>query len=93
MPNDLMARVLRPARQRWPVDYRVHHGGAPYIGLRINEPGIYNDAQIAAWKQVTDAVHAKGGRIFMQIWHAGRAAHPGAERRRAHRILQQRHRY
>lgn len=42
----------------------------------VNEPGIYNDAQIAAWKVVTDAVHAKGGRIFMQIWHAGRAAHP-----------------
>ncbi|WP_277623923.1 alkene reductase [Undibacterium sp. TS12] len=40
------------------------------------EPGIYNDAQIAAWKVVTDAVHAKGGKIFMQIWHAGRAAVP-----------------
>lgn len=40
------------------------------------EPGIYNDAQRQAWRQVTDAVHAKGGRIFMQIWHAGRAAHP-----------------
>ena len=39
------------------------------------EPGIYNDAQVAAWKQVTDAVHAKKGRIFLQIWHAGRAAH------------------
>lgn len=42
----------------------------------INEPGVYSDAQVAGWKQTTDAVHAKGGRIFMQIWHAGRAAHP-----------------
>jgi len=41
-----------------------------------NDPGIYSDEQIAGWKKVTDAVHAKGGRIFMQIWHAGRAAHP-----------------
>lgn len=40
------------------------------------EPGIYSDAQIAGWKQVTDAVHAKGGRIFLQIWHGGRACHP-----------------
>ncbi|MDB5891706.1 MAG: alkene reductase [Polaromonas sp.] len=49
---------------------------APGTSAFINEPGIYSDAQIAAWKKVTDAVHAKGGRIFMQIWHAGRAAHP-----------------
>ena len=42
----------------------------------IAEPGIYSEAQIQAWKLTTDAVHAKGGRIFMQIWHAGRAAHP-----------------
>lgn len=40
------------------------------------EPGIYSDAQIAAWKKVTDAVHAKGGRIVLQIWHGGRACHP-----------------
>ena len=40
------------------------------------EPGIYSEAQIAGWKQVTDAVHAKGGRIFLQIWHGGRACHP-----------------
>jgi N-ethylmaleimide reductase len=49
---------------------------APGTSAFINEPGIYSDAQIAAWKLTTDAVHAKGGRIFMQIWHAGRAAHP-----------------
>lgn len=40
------------------------------------EPGIYNAAQINEWKKVTDAVHAKGGKIFLQIWHSGRAAHP-----------------
>lgn len=38
-------------------------------------PGIYTDDQIAGWKLVTDAVHAKGGRIFAQLWHVGRASH------------------
>jgi N-ethylmaleimide reductase len=40
------------------------------------EPGIYSPAQIEGWKLVTDAVHAAGGRIFLQIWHGGRACHP-----------------
>jgi N-ethylmaleimide reductase len=40
------------------------------------EPGIYSAAHAAAWKQVTDAVHAAEGRIFLQIWHGGRACHP-----------------
>ncbi|MGB4498058.1 MAG: alkene reductase [Methylococcaceae bacterium] len=40
------------------------------------EPGIYSDEQIAGWKKVTDAVHEKGGLIFLQIWHGGRACHP-----------------
>lgn len=39
------------------------------------EPGIYSTAQIEGWKKVTDAVHAKGGRIFLQVWHGGRACH------------------
>ena len=40
------------------------------------EPGIYSEAQVSGWKRVTDAVHAKGGKIFLQIWHGGRACHP-----------------
>lgn len=35
-------------------------------------PGLWNDAQVAGWKQVTDAVHAAGGRIVSQLWHVGR---------------------
>lgn len=38
-------------------------------------PGIYSDAQVAGWRQVTDAVHARGGRIALQIWHTGRMSH------------------
>ncbi len=41
-----------------------------------HEPGIYSEAQIAAWKQVTDTVHHEGGKIALQIWHGGRACHP-----------------
>jgi NADPH2 dehydrogenase len=44
------------------------HGGFP------NVPGIYNDAQIEAWKSVTNAVHSKGSYIFLQLWALGRAA-------------------
>jgi N-ethylmaleimide reductase len=39
-------------------------------------PGIHSDAQVAGWRQVTDAVHAAGGRIFLQLWHVGRMSHP-----------------
>lgn len=37
-------------------------------------PGIYNDEQVAGWRGVSDAVHAAGGKIFMQLWHGGRVA-------------------
>ena len=38
-------------------------------------PGIYSEAQIAGWREVVDAVHAKGGIIFLQLWHVGRVSH------------------
>lgn len=38
-------------------------------------PGLYTAEQIAGWRKVTDAVHAKGGRIFVQLWHVGRVSH------------------
>ncbi len=39
-------------------------------------PGIYTDEQVAGWKKVTDAVHAEGGKIVLQLWHVGRISHP-----------------
>ena len=39
-------------------------------------PGIYSPEQIAGWKQVTTAVHEKGGVMFAQLWHVGRVSHP-----------------
>jgi N-ethylmaleimide reductase len=42
----------------------------------IRCPGIHTKAQIEGWKQVTTAVHAAGGRIYLQVWHCGRVSHP-----------------
>ena len=39
------------------------------------EGGLYDEATVAGWRRVTDAVHARGGRILVQLWHPGRAAH------------------
>jgi N-ethylmaleimide reductase len=51
----------------------VMEGNSAFHG---REPGIYSPAQVAAWKKVTDAVHARGGLIWLQLWHGGRACHP-----------------
>ena len=45
--------------------------GDGYLG----SPGLYSDDQIAGWRAITDTVHAKGGRIFLQLYHAGRQSH------------------
>jgi N-ethylmaleimide reductase len=42
----------------------------------INTPGIHSPQQIQGWKKVTDAVHKKGGQIFLQLWHVGAISHP-----------------
>lgn len=44
--------------------------GAPWV------PGIYNEAQIQAWRKVVDKVHEKDAKIFLQLWHTGRISHP-----------------
>ena len=54
------------------------------VGGRV--PGIWSAAQVAGWRDVTDAVHAKGGRIFCQLLHAGRVAQPVAD---PHPVLQE----
>jgi NADPH2 dehydrogenase len=61
---------------------------ATFISARAsgyaNVPGLWTPEQLASWKKVTDAVHAKGSYIFAQLWALGRAAHPGTlERDRA----------
>ena len=46
-------------------------GNCAFMGA----PGVHSEAQVAGWRGVTDAVHAAGGRIYLQIWHGGRACH------------------
>lgn len=69
------------------VEYYRQRAGAGLIiseGSQVSQqgqgyawtPGIYSEAQIAGWRAVTDAVHAQGGRIFIQLWHVGRISHP-----------------
>ena len=48
-------------------------------------PGIYTDEMAEGWKLTTDAVHAKGGVIFLQLWHTGRASHSSFHQRQARR--------
>lgn len=50
----------------------VSPDGDSYIG----SANIYSQEQVEGWKKVVEAVHAKGGRIFIQLWHGGRTAHP-----------------
>jgi N-ethylmaleimide reductase len=42
-------------------------------------PGIHSQAQVEGWRLATDAVHARGGRIFLQLWHVGRISHPSLQ--------------
>ncbi|WP_455207388.1 alkene reductase [Kaarinaea lacus] len=76
--------------QDWHIEYYSQRATA---GLLITEatqvtpqgigypftPGIHNEAQVKAWKKVTDAVHEKGGHIFLQLWHVGRISHPSLQ--------------
>ena len=78
LPNDLMVEY-----------YRQRANPATGAGLIITEasqirpdgqgyldtPGIHTPEQVAAWRRVTDAVHAEGGRIVIQLWHVGRISH------------------
>jgi len=51
---------------------------------------IYSKEQVAGWRKVTDRVHARGGRIFIQIWHVGRVSHTRCSRMVARRSRRRR---
>jgi N-ethylmaleimide reductase len=48
---------------------------SPQANGWLESPGIYTDAMEAGWRLITDTVHARGARIFLQLWHMGRASH------------------
>jgi N-ethylmaleimide reductase len=75
IPNDLM---------RTYYSQRATEGGliigeattiSPSARGWYGAPGLYSDEQVAGWRAVTDAIHAKGGRMFAQLWHTGRSSH------------------
>ncbi|GBQ08713.1 NADH:flavin oxidoreductase [Komagataeibacter oboediens DSM 11826] len=74
IPNDLMATYYR---QRSSAGLMVTEGtqieprGQGYAWT----PGIYSPEQVEGWRKITDAVHAEGGTIFLQLWHVGRVSH------------------
>lgn len=75
IPNDMMATYYSQRASAGLIIAEatmIEEGHSTFIA----EPGIYNQQQILGWRKVTDAVHKKGGKIFLQIWHGGRAAHP-----------------
>ena len=75
VPNDLMAQYYA---QRASAGLIITEGTSPSPnGLGYPRiPGIFSAAQIAGWKRVTEAVHAQGAKMFMQLMHCGRIAHP-----------------
>ncbi|BBN59781.1 alkene reductase [Hydrogenovibrio marinus] len=75
IPNDLMAEYYT---QRASAGLIITECTmvTPQTSAFGNDPGIYSLEQVEGWKKVTESVHQAGGKIFLQIWHAGRAAHP-----------------
>lgn len=75
VPTEIMAEYYR---QRSEAGLIITEGtfistqGVGWVGA----PGIFNDAQAQGWKPITQAVHDKGGKIFLQLWHMGRVSHP-----------------
>lgn len=75
VPNELMATYYR---QRAGAGLIITEGTSPSPnGLGYARiPGLFNEAQVAGWKTVTDAVHGAGSKIFVQLMHTGRVSHP-----------------
>ena len=74
IPNQLMAEYYE---QRAAAGLIITEGTSPSPnGLGYSRiPGIYSEAQVEGWKKITDAVHSKSGRIFVQLMHTGRISH------------------
>jgi N-ethylmaleimide reductase len=75
VPNDLMAiyygqRASRGGLMITEATFISPSGNGGYAS-----PGIFTDAQVDGWRKVVDAVHAKGARILLQLWHVGRQSH------------------
>jgi N-ethylmaleimide reductase len=75
VPGDLMAAYYAQRATKGALLIGEATIAAPNGNGYLGAPGLYNDSQIAGWKKVVDAVHAKGAKIFLQLYHAGRQSH------------------
>jgi len=75
VPNDLMAEYYGQRASAGLILTEATCVSASGVGY-ANTPGIWSEEQIEGWKKTTKAVHDKGGRIFMQLWHVGRISDP-----------------
>jgi len=73
------ASLLPSIRQRAGAGLIISEGTQPCaVGQGYPIPGLHSDEQVAGWTLVANAVHARGGRIFAQLMHAGRISHEGS---------------
>jgi 2,4-dienoyl-CoA reductase-like NADH-dependent reductase (Old Yellow Enzyme family) len=75
VPNALMAEYYRQRSSAGLILTEATSVTPMGVGY-ANTPGIWSDEQVTGWKLVTQAVHAAGGRIFLQLWHVGRISDP-----------------
>lgn len=79
VPNDLNAEYYAQRSSAGLIISEATSVSAAGYGYP-NTPGIHTAAQVAGWKRVTEAVHSKGGHIYLQLWHVGRISHPAYQR-------------
>lgn len=75
VPNTLMAEYYAQRASAGLIISEATSVSAQGVGYP-DTPGIWSDEQVDGWKKITQAVHAAGGRIFLQLWHVGRVSHP-----------------
>ena len=75
VPNDLMVEYYKQRAAFGLIITEATSVTAQGVGYP-DTPGIWSDEQVAGWKKVTEAVHAEGGRIILQLWHVGRVSDP-----------------
>jgi N-ethylmaleimide reductase len=75
IPNALMVEYYRQRASAGLIITEATHVSEQGIGW-VETPGIHTDGQVQGWTKVTEAVHQEGGKIYLQLWHTGRASHP-----------------
>ena len=75
-PSDLAAEYYAQRGSAGVIITEATAVAAAANGAYLNTPGNYTDRHQAKWAEIAAAVHDTGGRMFMQLWHVGRMAHP-----------------